>query len=147
MTSASQAAPASIFKYEIIRQISPGEIWHSNQKSIQGTGATILYLGFDRESVGAEEKGGWVSQGIILGGLGDLDSNPTAVRLWSKKPAHLNSTVSRALSGKRASAVAVFDLDGSLCSQTDECLSSRIIFSVTDDGKMLAGNKVIGMAP
>ena len=136
------AAPTSVFRYEIVRQISPGEIWDSNEKFVQGTGGTILYLDFDLEN--AEEKGGWVAQGIILAGQGDLDSIPIAVRLWSRRPAHLNIAASKELSGKTDAVVAIFDLDSRSCPQKDACPSSQIQFSLTNAGKIVADGKVIG---
>lgn len=137
-------ASEPIFKFERIHQISPDEIWHSNLKPIRGGSASILYLDFDRES--AERNHGWIAQGIILGGLGDLDSSPIVVRLWSRKPAHLNAEISRSLSVKNGAAVAIFDLDGSICAPNGGCTSTRFLFSVSNDGNVYANGKLVGSA-
>jgi hypothetical protein len=138
------AAPASIFKYEIVHNVTPKEIWHSSQDAIDGSGASIIYFEYDHESGVAGVDGEWRAQGLVIGGLQDVDSIPVMVRLWSKKPLHLNMDASDQLRGKTLGAVAAFDLDGTNCAPSDACEASRFQLSVKGDGKVYANGELVG---
>lgn len=140
--SAMKAGEVKSFKYETISTIAPVDLWHSTQRQVLGNGASVLYFEFDRES--APEKDGWTAQGLILGGLGDLDSKPLAIRLWSKLPSHLDIDASKKLSDQRNAAVAIFVADPpNGCPQAGSCPQKRLEFSVSADGKVSINSKSI----
>lgn len=141
-TVVARAAEKPVFKYELVSSVSPAELWHSTQRSILGGVASIIYFDFDRED--APKKDGWTAQGLVLGGLGDLDSKPIAIRLWSKMPSHLDINASKELSVQKNAAVALFETEASNCGRKTVCPAQRFQFSVTGDGKVLVDDKLIG---
>lgn len=131
------------FRYQIAAGVSAYELWYSSEDLILSpTGAVIRYFKFDWESAPRDRE--WIAQGVVLAGTAETGSTPVAVRLWAKERSRLQAELSRALSGARGLAVAVFTPSLAECPDEAACAVPRLQITADRAGDVHVGTVKVG---
>ena len=140
------ADSGGVVRFERIGDVSIKDFWNlTRAESIHAkSGAAIGFWRFDPED--APRHDGWVAIGVAVGGLGDIGETPIAALVWTRGNVDLLSGLSNAVSVSSDDAVAVFGENGEACSSSPaECVKPRPKFIVSQSGKVVAGDKDLGV--
>lgn len=122
-------------KAEIIESISIKSLWHSLKQFsyTSDSGARITYWATSAENMVTDKD--WVSPGVLIAGLGDIDEKPIAVRIWTKKSDQLLKEKSLSVTESGNDAIALFgDSHGTVSLQ----------ISIRPTGEVFLDNILIG---
>jgi len=135
-TVASSAVEIATIKAEVIEDVSAKALWHSQTPlTYRSSGEAVISYW----AAGVENQpmsGDWISPGVVMAGLGDIDEKPVAVRIWTKASDRFLKDQSLAESESSDDTVALFGgPDGEV----------HLRFTVTSSGEVLIDDAVIGV--